>query len=223
MKKLFIIANWKSNKTIEEAEQWFHDFAEKLKSDSSNIENKEIIVCPSFILFEHARYCSNNLKLPIRFGAQNISPFDKGAYTGEVNGEQIKEFAQYVIIGHSERRKNFSETNEMLKQKVLMAKKYNLMPIFCIQNQDSPVPQEIDVIAYEPPTAIGTGNPDTPENAQRVAKIVKERTGVANVLYGGSVTSSNVKTFTNMPDIDGLLVGGASLDSLEFLAIIKNA
>lgn len=223
MKKLFIIANWKSNKTIEEAEKWLHDFAEKLKSDNSNIENKEIIVCPSFTLLEHSRYCSANLKLPIKFGAQNISPFDSGAYTGEVFGSQIKEFAQYVIIGHSERRQNFQETDDMLSEKVLMAKKYNLMPIFCIQNQDSPVPQEIDVIAYEPPTAIGTGNPDTPENAQRVAEIVKERTGVTHVLYGGSVTSSNVKTFTNMPNIEGLLVGGASLDPLGFLEIIKNA
>ena len=128
-----------------------------------------------------------------------------------------------MIIGHSERRQNLFENNEMLKPKVLMAKKYNLMPIFCIQNEETEVPAEINIIAYEPPTAIGTGNPDTPENAQRVGKIIKERTGVANVLYGGSVTSSNVKTFTNMPSIDGLLVGGASLDPLEFLAIIKNA
>ena len=147
MKKLFLIANWKSNKTIEEAEQWFHDFAEKLKSDSSNIENKEIIVCPSFTLLEHSYYCSANLKLPIKLGAQNISPFDNGAYTGEVFGSQIKEFAQYVIIGHSERRQNLFENNEMLKPKVLMAKKYNLMPIFCIQNEETEVPAEINIIA----------------------------------------------------------------------------
>lgn len=223
MKKLFIIANWKSNKTIEEAEKWLHDFAEVLKSDNSNIKNKEIIVCPSFTLLEHSRYCSANLKLPLKLGAQNISPFDRGAYTGEVFGSQIKEFAQYVIIGHSERRKNFSETNEMLAQKVLMAKKYNLTPIFCIQNEKTPVPQEIDVIAYEPPTAIGTGNPDTPENAEKVAGFIKEKNkDVTNVLYGGSVTSENVNSFTKMPNIDGVLVGGASLDLVEFSQIIKN-
>ena len=223
MKKLFIIANWKSNKTIEEAEKWFHDFSEKLLSESPDLSNKEIIVCPSFTLLEHSQYCSTNLKLPIKIGAQNISPYDGGAYTGEVNGEQIKEIAEYVIIGHSERRQNLSENNEMIKPKVLMAKKYNLTPIFCIQNEETEVPAEINIIAYEPPTAIGTGNPDTPENAQRVAGIVKEKTRVQNILYGGSVTSSNVKTFTDMPNIDGLLVGGASLDPLEFLEIIKNA
>ena len=223
MKKLFIIANWKSNKTIQEAEKWLHDFAEILKSDNPNIENKEIIVCSSFTLFEHVNYCSANLKLPIKFGAQNISPFDKGAYTGEVFGAQIKEFAQYVIIGHSERRQNFFENNEMLFKKVLMAKKYNLIPIFCIQNEETSVPEGIDIIAYEPPTAIGTGNPDTPENAQRVARLVSERTKAQHVLYGGSVTSSNVRTFTDTPNINGLLVGGASLDPLEFLEIIKNA
>ena len=223
MKKLFIIANWKSNKTIEEAEKWFHDFSEKLKSEALDLTSKEIIVCPSFTVLEHANYCSKNLNLPIKFGAQNISPFDKGAYTGEIFGAQIKEFAQYVIIGHSERRQNFSENNEMLSEKVLMAKKYNLIPIFCIQNEETSVPEGIDIIAYEPPTAIGTGNPDTPENAQRVARLVSEKTKAQHVIYGGSVTSSNVRTFTDMPNISGLLVGQASLDPVEFLQIIKNA
>ncbi len=223
MKKLFLIANWKSNKTIHEAEKWLHDFSEILKSDNPNIENKEIIVCLSFTLFEHVNYCSASLKLPIKFGAQNISPFDKGAYTGEVNGEQIKEFAQYVIIGHSERRQNFQDTDEMLSEKVLMAKKYNLIPIFCIQSEETPVPAGVNIIAYEPPAAIGTGNPDTPENAQRVARLVSEKTKAQHVLYGGSVTSSNVRTFTNVPNIGGLLIGRASLDPLEFLEIIKNA
>ncbi len=223
MKKLFIIANWKSNKTIEEAEKWFHDFSEKLLSESLDLSNKEIIVCPSFTLLEHSRYCSTNLKLPIKIGAQNVSPFDKGAYTGEVFGAQIKEFADYVIVGHSERRQNFSENNEILKPKVLMAKKYNLIPIFCVQNEETEVPDGVNVIAYEPQTAVGTGNPDTPENAQRIAGIVKEKTKAPHVLYGGSVTSANVKTFTNMPSIDGLLVGGASLDPTEFSQIIKNA
>jgi len=223
MKKLFIIANWKSNKTIEEAEKWLHDFSEILKSDNLNIENKEIIVCPSFTAIEHTNYCIKNLNLLIKIGAQNISPFDKGAYTGEVNGEQIKEFAEYVIIGHSERRQNFSENNEELSKKVLMAKKYNLIPIYCIQNDQTSIPDGVEIAVYEPPSAIGTGNPDTPENAEKVAESVKEKTKAQHVLYGGSVTSSNVKTFTNMPNIDGLLVGGASLDPSEFLEIIKNA
>lgn len=223
MKNLFLIANWKSNKTIEEAEKWLHDFHEILTSENVILDGKEIIICPSFTVLEHVNYCSKNLGLPIKIAAQNISPFDKGAYTGEVNGKQIKEMAEYVVIGHSERRDNFSEDDELLKKKAEMANKYNIITIFCIQNAQTPVPKNIDIVAYEPPTAIGTGNPDTPENADTIAKSVKEAIGMKTVLYGGSVTSENINNFTKMPNIDGALVGGSSLDPLEFLRIIKNA
>ncbi len=222
MKKLFIIANWKSNKTIEETEKWFHDFSNKLNSEALDLSNIEIIVCPSFISLEHAKYCNENLKLPVKLGAQNISLFDKGAYTGEVYGGQIREACDYVIIGHSERRVNFKETDEELSKKVLIAKQYNLTPIFCVQSENTPVPSDIEVVAYEPIFAIGTGNPDTPDNAQNVANIIKKKSKCPFVLYGGSVTPQNVKSFSSMEDLNGFLVGGASLDPLEFLQIIKN-
>ncbi len=109
MKKLFIVANWKSNKTIEDAERWIHNFKKELDRNPLDLSSKEIIICPSFSVLEHTRYCSKNLSLSIKLGAQNISAFDAGAYTGEVNGLQIKEFADYVIVGHSERRINFNE------------------------------------------------------------------------------------------------------------------
>ena len=229
MKKLFIIANWKSNKTIIDTERWLHDFGEELKRNRFSLENKEVIVSPSFTLLEHANYCSGNLKLPIKFAAQTISPFEEGAYTGEVNGRQIKEFASYVIVGHSERRKYFSETEEMVIKKLDMAEKYGLTQILCISdlkqihNSQFMIHNSKFVIAYEPLFAIGSGHPDTPENAERMSKKIKEILGSNPVLYGGSVTSKNVKSFTQMPNVDGVLVGGASLDPVEFLEIVKNA
>lgn len=218
-----LVANWKSNKTIDDTEKWLHDFSEGLNKASIRLEDKKIIVAPPFISLEHARYCAKNLKLVVEFAAQDISPFAEGAYTGAVNGKQIKELANYVIIGHSERRRDFGETDEMLKKKVAMALHFGLTPIFCIQNENTPVPQGVKIVAYEPPSAIGTGNPDTPENANNVANKVKDRYDITHVLYGGSVTGQNVAGFIQMPSIDGVLVGGASLDPLEFLEIIKNA
>ncbi|MBI2622753.1 MAG: triosephosphate isomerase [Candidatus Levybacteria bacterium] len=141
-----------------------------------------------------------------------------------MNGKQMKEFADFVIIGHSERRQNFKETDEMLVKKVQMVQKYLLTPIFCIQNEDTFIPEGVKIVAYEPVEAIGTGNPDTPENAEKVARVIKNtHKDVMYVLYGGSVTSANISGFTKMPSIDGALVGGASLDAKEFTKIIQNA
>lgn len=229
MKKLFIVANWKSNKTIKDTEKWLHDFDEELKLKQFSFESKEIIIAPTFTLLEHANYCSSNLKLPIKFGAQDISSFEEGAYTGEVNGRQIKELASYVIVGHSERRKWFDEDYNVINHKIEETYDNSLIPIFCISKLDQidDYPYEVNpetmVIAYEPLFAIGTGNPDNPENADSMGKKIKEILGEVPVLYGGSVTSDNVKSFTCMPHIDGVLVGGASLDPLEFLKIIQNA
>jgi triosephosphate isomerase len=229
MKKLFIIANWKSNKTIKETEKWFHDFDKEIKHNPFSLEDKEVIIAPSFTLLEHARYCSSNLKLHIKFGAQDISSFDEGAYTGEVSAKQIKELADYVIVGHSERRANFSESDEVVTQKIGQTFKHDLVPIVCISDikQISNFKFQISnyqiIIAYEPLFAIGSGQPDTPANANDMAKKIKEVLGEIPVLYGGSVSPENVRSFTKMPSIDGVLVGGASLNPLEFLEIIKNA
>jgi triosephosphate isomerase len=216
MKKLFLVANWKSNKTSVEAEEWLQ------KIQSSN--EKEVIICPPFTLLATMRSFVDDKNLPIKLGGQNVSPFDAGAYTGEINAKQIKEFAEYVIIGHSERRNNFGETDEVLSTKVKRAIAAGLTPIFCIQNETTRVPEDATLVAYEPPTAIGTGNADTPGNADRVAKIVKEKYPyVTSILYGGSVTQDNIHSFVEMENISGVLVGGASLDPLKFTALIKNA
>lgn len=218
MKKLFIIANWKSNKTEPEAKDWLQRF----KIQDLRFKNKKVIVCSSFTLLHEMKSLITNYQLPITLGAQNISPFDGGSYTGEVSARQIKEFADYVIIGHSERKTYFNETDEMINRKIEMALKYDLIPILCVLDIGQ-MPNSKIIVAYEPLFAVGSGNPDTPENADNIALGIKKTIGEISVLYGGSVTSKNAKDFTQMPNIDGVLVGSASLDPLEFSKIIEVA
>lgn len=207
MKKLFIIGNWKSYKTAAETNDWFQQIS-NFQFQIANLQDKEIILCVPFTVLSTAKSLIQQYELPIRLGAQDISPFDEGKYTGEINGKQIKEFAEYVIIGHSERRRYFSETDELLAKKVAMAKQYGIVPLFCVEGSDVPVPSGVDIVIYEPITAIGTGNPDTPDDAEKVCKAILEKDHNSFSLYGGSVTSENVRSFTSMPSISGVLPGG---------------
>lgn len=215
MKKTFIVANWKSNKTEFEAKDWLSQF--------SSLSNKEIIICPPFTLLSLISSEVRGRKLRAKVGAQDISPFGGGAYTGEVSGKQLKDFADYVIIGHSERRISFGETDETLFRKNELAKKNGLATIYCVQGKDTRIPANVDVVAYEPIDAIGTGHPDSPENADSVAAYFKANHKVPYVLYGGSVTAINVRSFTQTSNISGVLIGKASLDAKEFCKIIENA
>ncbi len=221
MKKLFIVANLKSNKNETEANSWLESF-KKIKDLSQVLDEKEVIICPSFTLLSlFSRFFKEN-DLPVKLGAQNVSPFSEGAYTGEVNAKQIKDFADYVLIGHSERRNNFNEEDELLAKKVELSLGVGLKPIFLVQGNDNFIPQAVEIVAYEPIFAIGSKNPDTPQNANIVANFIKTK-GNYKVLYGGSVTPQNVKSFTEKENLNGVLVGGASLDPDEFIKIIQNA
>jgi triosephosphate isomerase len=221
MNKCLIIANLKSYQNENEAKNWLENF-EKIKELSLDLTGKEIIICPAFTqLFSFFSFFSSN-NMNIKLGAQNVSPYEEGAYTGEVNAKQIKDFAEFVLIGHSERRQNFNETEDMLAKKTAMALKYGLNPIFLVQNQQDLIPQGVQIVAYEPTFAIGTGNSDTPENADAVAAVIKSKNNV-QILYGGSVTAENVKSFTSKANIDGVVVGGASLEAEELLKVIQNA
>lgn len=212
MRNLFIVANWKENKTKEEAKEWMREFHKVYQKR----DNVTVIICPSFLSLPTVSDYALSNDLGVEVGAQNISVFNTGAHTGEVSASQVAELARYVIVGHSERRKN-GETDEQVSEKINNA-------ILCVQNQNIQVPDGAKIVAYEPIEAIGTGNPDTPENAEKIAKEIKMKNSwVESVLYGGSVTSQNVSTFTNMEEISGVLVGGASLNPNEFSEIIKNA
>lgn len=215
MKELLIVANWKSNKTEKEAAEWFEAF----NVEDQKIQEKEVIICPPFTLLSFLKEYKKRNNSPFKLGAQNISAFEPGARTGEINALQVKEYSDYVIIGHSERRK-MGENDELLQQKTEQAKLTGLKVIYCVSNLDQEIPQGVEIVAYEPLFAIGSGNPDTPENAEQIAEKIKEKSQV-KVLYGGSVTSKNISSFTDMENIDGVLVGGASLDPVEFSRIIN--
>lgn len=217
MKPLLIVANLKSNKTLSDAKDWLAAIS-KIKNGS----NKKIIVCPPFTLLQTFNEFSKEKHLPIELGAQNISRFPQGPYTGEINGAQIKDFANYVLVGHSE-RKTFGEDESVVEEKIKMSIDYNLTPILCVQGSENKIPKEVSIVAYDPVFAIGTGTADSPENAQGVARKIKETANIEYVLYGGSVTPDNVRSFTSMEDINGVLVGTDSLDAEKFLKIVNNA
>jgi triosephosphate isomerase (TIM) len=224
-RKIFIVANWKSNITELEAKNWLNEF----RVEGLGLSGKEIVVCPSFTLLSNLKSYFLDYSFPVKLGAQDISPMDEGAYTGGVNGKQIKEFAEYVIVGHSERRKNFSETGEVINLKIDQALKSDLTVIACVSNLDQVKALEKFkessglVVAYEPLFAIGSGTADIPESADEMAKNIKLILSKVPVLYGGSVTSANVSSFLKMSNISGVLVGKASLDPKEFYAIVQNA
>lgn len=212
----FVIANFKANKTLEELISWL----EQVEKNTQNFPGT-VAVAPShpFLAVLHQKIKSSGWR--IKLAAQDISKFEQGAYTGEFAASQIKNICTYSIIGHSERRQNFKEDNEALSQKVKNAKSVQIEPIFCVQDENTDIPEGVAIVAYEPVFAIGTGNPDTPENAKSVAQNIKSR-GQYTVIYGGSVNSQNAKTFLEKDLLDGLLVGKASLDAGEFIKILES-
>ena len=219
-KRLWIVANWKSNKTIKEALEWVSYVGPKIERK----ESIKIVVCPSFSLLSEVKKAVAVGNFPIIVGVQDLSPFGVGAYTGEESAELIKEVTELAILGHSERRQNFGETDEMVSKKVMQALENQIIPLVCVQGKETPVPEGVKLIAYEPVFAIGTGNPDSPESANEVAGYFKQSFGEnLEVLYGGSVTPENVKGFVLKENISGVLAGGASLDRQEFIKIVQAA
>ena len=248
MRKKIVAGNWKMNMNLQEGVALAKELNEALKAEKPNCD---VVICTPFIhLATVAQILDEKV---IGLGAENCADKEKGAYTGEVSAEMIKSTgAQYVILGHSERREYYKETPEILKEKVLLALKNNLKVIFCIgetleereaNKQNEVVKAELEgsvfnlseeefsniVIAYEPIWAIGTGKTATAEQAEEIhayiRSIVKERYGEAvadntSILYGGSCKASNAPELFAKPDIDGGLIGGASLKAADFKGII---
>lgn len=218
VKNIWIIANWKSNKTISEALDWVSKVGPQIPKN----ENLKVVVCPTFSSLSEIKKTIIVNNFPIMVGSQDLSSFGVGAYTGEESAGLLKELVDLSIIGHSERRKNFSETDEMISKKVKQAIENNIIPLVCVQGEETPVPEGCKLVAYEPIWAIGSGNPDTPEDDENIAKFIKNKYGNdVEVLCGGSVTADNIAQFISQPDIAGALIGGASLDPEEFIRIVK--
>ena len=242
MRRKYICGNWKMNKTSSEA----RDFAEKI--NKFDFKNVDVLLAPSFVSLESFR---KNLSEKIEVSAQNLSQFDDGAFTGEVSTTMLKNIGvENVIIGHSERREKFFESNEIVNAKVKKALADGFHIILCLGEalEVKAENKEVDfvkdellkslagienlqniTIAYEPIWAIGTGKTCSAEDAEKMCReirsIINKNYGEISkdirILYGGSVKPSNAREILSEDNIDGVLVGGASLDVDSFVEIIK--
>jgi triosephosphate isomerase len=222
-KKVYIVANWKSNKNSIEVGNWFNSFSRLSSSEPKIMDECAIIVCPPFVHLKLAFELTRLYKLPIKIGAQDVSPFEAGAYTGAVTSAMVAEYAGYAIVGHSERRMHFKEDDAMIALKVEQAISNSISPILCIQSPKTPIPPKVSFVAYEPISAIGTGNAEDPKEANNVGEKIKKEGAERIFLYGGSVKSENIQTFLQQPAINGVLVGGASLSASRFWEMILHA
>ena len=250
MRKPIIAGNWKMNKTISES----IELVNILKRELIDIKEVEIIVCPVYTALSDVSdlLVDSNISL----GAQNVYWELSGAFTGEISPLMLKDIGcKYAIIGHSERRKYFNESDQSVNKRIKAAQGSGLIPIFCVGEilEEREANKTIDVvkrqlagglegldqaallnliIAYEPVWAIGTGKTATPEQAQEIHSFIRswlvdncseEIAESLRILYGGSVKETNIKELMQQSDIDGALVGGASLDSSSFVGIVKNS
>jgi triosephosphate isomerase len=248
MRTPVIAGNWKMNKTIAEAVE----LIEAMKGPLAEIGGAEKVVCPTFVCLSAVKEAIGDAEIGL--GAQNVYFEEKGAYTGEIAPIMLVGLCQYVIIGHSERRAYFGETDETVNKKIKIALAHGLTPIVCVgetldlrkagktndwvRNQvvaglDGLTAEQIKsmIIAYEPIWAIGTGVAATSQDAQEVigdvvrptvAELFGADTAKAiRIQYGGSVNPANAAELMSMPDIDGGLVGGASLKADDFVAIVR--
>lgn len=214
-KNIWVIANWKSNKTISEALDWVSQVGPEIPKS----EVLKVVVCPTFSALSEVKKTVIVGNFPMMVGVQDLSPYGIGAYTGEEPAELLNQLVDLAILGHSERRQNFNETDEIITQKVRQAMKNKIIPLVCVQDSDTKVPDGCKLVAYEPVWAIGNDTPATPVDANDVANKIKVKYGNIQVLYGGSVNSENAKVFVEQENISGVLVGNVSLDAEEFLKI----
>lgn len=247
MRTKVIAGNWKMYKTKEEAEEYVKQLLPKL----TGLED-EILLAVPFTYIQTLQ--SLSMTTPLKIGAQNMNDASMGAYTGEIAAEMLLSVgAQFVLLGHSERRHIFKETDEMVHKKVKRALETGLTPIFCLgetleERDNSQTEEVLDrqlqvgldqikelgklKIAYEPVWAIGTGKTATPEMAQQVHLFIREwitkeysleEAEKISILYGGSVKPDNAQDLLMQEDIDGLLIGGASLQLETFVEILQNS
>ncbi len=243
-----LAANWKMNKTLPETEHFFKEFLNNL----GTVKNKDILICPPFTALATVAELIKNS--PVQLGAQNMHFEDSGAFTGEISADMLKSCGcHYVILGHSERRHVFHESDDFINKKMKKALEKNISPILCVgekleeRENDAAfhvVKKQIEkglsglnsqmmkkvIIAYEPVWAIGTGKTATPAQAQEMHAYIRRNLSElfdqntskeTRILYGGSIKPRNIKELMEQPDIDGGLIGGASLETVSFLQIIR--
>ena len=252
MRTMIVAGNWKMNKTFQEAEDLTAEITKGV--EKLGAPNVEVILCPPAPYLEMVLDLTDETYVAV--GAQNVSEFDFGAYTGEISAPMLRSMeVEYCIVGHSERRKYFQESNDLLARKVKSVLRAGVIPIFCcgellpereagnhvkvVKNQLEESLFDLEekdfrnvVIAYEPVWAIGTGMTASPEQAQEMHASIRELITLqygervaqdATILYGGSCNPGNAMELFSQPDVDGGLIGGASLKADEFVEIVKIA
>ena len=224
MKHFYIAGNWKSYKGSSQAQEWVEKFTHLYKEKPFSSEHVTVVLCPPFTLLAQMSAEIKKHNLPILLGSQDVSPFGEGAYTGEVNAKQLAELVGWTIVGHSERRRNLGETDELLAHKVAQAKEAGLSVMYCVQDEAVIVPDTVDIIAYEPPWAISSvsgGVAQNVESANRVCEKIRIKYPHIPVIYGGSASPENVLSFVDQSAISGVLPGGASMDPEKYFAMIS--
>lgn len=251
MAKFLIAGNWKMNLNHLEAIALVQKLSWTLADADHDFDSVEVAVFPPFTDLRSVQTLIDAEKFHVALGAQDISRHDSGAFTGEVSGTMLSKLdVKYVLVGHSERRQYHGESDELLNAKVAAAWKHGLVPVICVgetleelesEGQAAvPVRQTLAalanhdslgefVVAYEPVWAIGTGKVATPDEAAAVNKAIRaaivaehgEEHAETKILYGGSVKANNVAGFLSSPEVNGVLVGGASLDADEFAGIAR--
>jgi triosephosphate isomerase len=226
--KKLVVANWKENKTVAEALEWLKVF---LRESAEGQDFSHVVLCPSAPLLYPLRQAIRERQVSLGLGAQDVSRYEEGAYTGEVSVRQLRGLADYVLVGHSERARYFGETLEAVAAKVDLCQRYGLLPLIFLRDEKAwralqpqiAAPSRI-VVVYEPPTAIsrpGVYRPETPAAvAQMVSSFKAASKRPVSVLYGGSVNEKNIEDFLTV-GIEGVVVGQASLDPHLFAQLTK--
>lgn len=223
-----IVGNWKCHKSYDEARNWFDTFAEGYRP----VENVDVIIAPSFICLENISNYVSDLNLEnVYLAAQDISPFPKGGYTGAVAADMLKGIVDFVIVGHSDRRRYFHETSLDVTNKVTEAVDAGLRPIVCVDQPYamsqltalSDIENENIIIAYGPVDALSFRIPESPEKVSESVDFIRNIYPERDVIYGGSLLPDNVEDYLALPNLSGIFVGAASLDALSFLEICGKA
>jgi len=250
MRKTIIAGNWKMNMLFTEVEDYLFELSDNI--ERKELGSVEVIICPPALYLELSSDIANDSKFHI--GAQNVNDNANGAFTGEISAAMLHSMdLKYCIIGHSERREYYSESDEMINAKLKKLHKNEIVPIFCIgetlEQREQGITKDVIlaqlsgglkdvkikdnvVIAYEPVWAIGTGKTASSQQAQEIHALIREWleenyskdiSEKTSILYGGSMKPENIKELLNQPDIDGGLIGGASLDVTKFSSMIVTA
>lgn len=221
-----LIGNWKSNQHIKEVSNWFEEFSKTYKAKDSI----EVVLAVPFVFLMEAAELIKKYSLVMSLAAEDVSPYEQGSYTGAINASMLSGLVKYSVVGHSERREYFKETNQDVARKVERLLEEKITPVVCVDEPYmgeqlgllSNEQLEKIVVAYEPLSAIGTGNPANPDDVSQVVKRIKQIAPEAPIIYGGSTNAENTQEYAGVENVSGLLPGGSSLKPVEFSKMVDN-